>query len=126
MVAVRVEKFDEDDDLFGDQKTKKVAGKMTSIDEDDDIPHGEVDYLHDVPLSMKAQIGAVQKSMKEILALKPGAVVEFDKVVGESMDVIIGGRLMCRGEIVVVNERYGIRISEVIRAEDSEKQLKPL
>ncbi len=42
------------------------------------------------------------------------------------MDVIIGGRLMCRGEIVVVNERYGIRISEVIRVEDSAKKLNPI
>ena len=48
--------------------------------------------------------------------------MEFDKVVGEPMDVLIGGRLMCRGEIVVVNERYGIRISEVVRAEDSKKE----
>ena len=125
MAAVRVEEFEEDD-LFSDGKSKRSTGSMSSMDEDEDIPHGEVDYLHDVPLSMKAQIGSVQKSMKEILALKPNAVLEFDKVVGESMDVIIGGRLMCRGEIVVVNERYGIRISEVIRAEDSEKELKPI
>ena len=75
---------------------------------------------------MKAQIGAVQRSVKEILQLKSGAIIEFDKVVGESMDVIIGGRVMCRGEIVVVNERYGIRISEVIRVEDAGKVLKPL
>jgi len=126
MAAVRVEEFEEDDDLFSDRKSKKGTGGFSTMDEDDDIPHGEVDYLHDVPLSMKAQIGSVQKSMKEILALKPGTVIEFNKVVGESMDVIIGGRLMCRGEIVVVNERYGIRISEVIRAEDSEKELKPM
>jgi flagellar motor switch protein FliN len=126
MAAVRVEEFEEDDDLFSDGKSKRSTGGLSSMDEDEDIPHGEVDYLHDVPLSMKAQIGAVHKSMKEILALKPNAILEFDKVVGESMDVIIGGRLMCRGEIVVVNERYGIRISEVIRAEDSEKELKPI
>ena len=94
--------------------------------EEEDIPHGEVDFLHDVPLSMRAQIGAVYKSMSEILKLKSGTIIEFDKVVGESMDVIVGGRLMCRGEIVVVNERYGIRISEVIRVQDSEKTLKPI
>jgi flagellar motor switch protein FliN len=60
------------------------------------------------------------------LALRPGIIIEFDKVVGESMDVIVGGRLMCRGEMVVANERYGIRISEVIRVEDSDKKLKPI
>ena len=111
-----------DEDLFGSAGTKKDSRK-TGVDEEDEIPHGEVDYLHDVPLNMQAQIGTVQKTIKELLSLKTGAIVEFDKVVGEPMDVFIGGRLMCRGEIVVVNERYGIRISEVIRAEDSQKEL---
>jgi len=112
--------FDEDD-LF-DQTTRK--SKVHEMTEDDDIPHGEVDYLHDVPISMIAQVGSVQKTLKEILRLKTGSTVEFEKVVGEPMDVLIGGRIMCRGEIVVVNERYGIRISEVIRAENSEKDIK--
>ncbi|MBU2512992.1 FliM/FliN family flagellar motor switch protein [bacterium] len=99
---------------------------MKGQEDEEEIPHGEVDYLHDVPLSMQAQIGSVQKSMREVLLLKAGSVIEFEKVVGEPMDVLIGGRLMCRGEIVVVNERYGIRISEVIRAEDSQKEMESL
>ncbi|OGG93320.1 MAG: flagellar motor switch protein FliN [Candidatus Lambdaproteobacteria bacterium RIFOXYD2_FULL_50_16] len=86
---------------------------------EEDIPKGEVEYIHDVPLKLIAQIGTVEKTMREVLNLKTGHVIEFDKVVGEPMDVFIGGRLMCRGEIVVVNERYGIRISEVVRADDS-------
>ena len=114
---------DLDEDLFGGSGGKKDARKGGIGDEEEEIPHGEVDYLHDVPLSMQAQIGSVQKSMREVLLLKAGSVIEFDKVVGEPMDVLIGGRLMCRGEIVVVNERYGIRISEVIRAEDSQKEM---
>lgn len=114
---------DLDEDLFGSSSKKKDARKSLVGDDEEEIPHGEVDYLHDVPLSMQAQIGSVQKSMREVLMLKAGSVIEFDKVVGEPMDVLIGGRLMCRGEIVVVNERYGIRISEVIRAEDSQKEM---
>jgi len=120
------EEYDLDDDLFGGGVGKKDARRHAGQDDDEEIPHGEVDYLHDVPLSMQAQIGSVQKSMREVLVLKAGSVIEFDKVVGEPMDVLIGGRLMCRGEIVVVNERYGIRISEVIRAEDSQKEMENL
>ncbi|MFH2133537.1 MAG: flagellar motor switch protein FliN [bacterium] len=120
-MAINDDGFDEDD-LFG-SASEKGQRRTESFSEEDDIPHGEVDYLHDVPVSMSAQVGSVQKSLREILAMKAGTVVEFDKVVGEPMDVMIGGRLMCRGEIVVVNERYGIRISEVIRAEDSGKTL---
>ncbi len=115
-----------DEDLFGGSSKKKDPRKQAMREDEEEIPHGEVDYLHDVPLSMQAQIGSVQKSMREVLILKAGSVIEFDKVVGEPMDVLIGGRLMCRGEIVVVNERYGIRISEVIRAEDSQKEMESL
>ena len=117
------EEYDMDEELFGTGATKKDPRKAMSGEDDEEIPHGEVDYLHDVPLSMQAQIGSVQKTMREVLTLKAGSVIEFDKVVGEPMDVMIGGRIMCRGEIVVVNERYGIRISEVIRAEDSQKEM---
>lgn len=113
-----------DDDLLGDDfKGGATTGEYES--EEEEIPVGEVDYLHDVPLHMQAQIGKIQKSMRDVLSMKTGAIVEFDKVVGEPMDVLIGGRLMCRGEIVVVNERYGIRISEVVRAEDSKKEVDP-
>lgn len=114
--------FDEDSLFDGSSNAK--SRPQYSADEEEDIPHGEVDYIHDVPIAMIAQVGSVKRTMREILKMKPGSTVEFEKVVGEPMDVLIGGRLMCRGEIVVVNERYGIRISEVIRAEDTDAELK--
>jgi len=110
-----------EDDLFDEAGPQRFAGSVTGEEDEFDIPHGEIDYLHDIPLSMHAVVGSVQKSVKELLTLKTGSVVEFDKVVGEPMDVMVGERLMCRGEIVVVNEHYGIRISEVLRATDSLK-----
>jgi flagellar motor switch protein FliN len=122
MASVQVELTDDQDDLFDVGVTKKSRQKVDELDPDD-VPHGEVDFLHDVPISVRAQTGRSQISMKNILALKSGSIVEFQKVVGEPMDIYIGGRLMCRGEIVVVNERYGIRISEVIRSEDVYKEL---
>jgi flagellar motor switch protein FliN len=122
-MAINVEEH-EDDDLF-DGSGKNSPGKKEIISEEDDIPHGEVDFIHDVPIEMIAQVGSMKKTTREILSLKSGSVIEFDRVVGEPMDVMIGGKLMCRGEIVVVNEHYGIRISEVIRADeqDTEKDL---
>lgn len=119
IVSIPTEEYTEDN-LFDERTSQVYAGNPNSFDEESDVPHGEVDYLHDVPVSMHAVVGAVRKSVREILLLKTGSVLEFDKVVGEPMDVIVGDRLMCRGEIVVVNEHYGIRISEVIRAEDVE------
>jgi len=56
--------------------------------------------------------------VQNVLNLKKGNIVVFEKIVGEPMDIVVGNRLMARGEIVVVNERYGVRISEVTRPEE--------
>ena len=76
--------------------------------------------MHDVPLRLSVEIGSAQLSVREILAMSVGKVVEFTKVVGEPMDITVSGRLMARGEIVVVNERYGVRISEVTRPDETD------
>lgn len=115
---------EDNDSLFDDKPYKSSSSYLSDGIEEDDIPHGEVDFLHDVPIEIIAQVGSTQRTLKEILALKRGNTIEFDKVVGEPMDILIGNRLMCRGEIVVVNERYGIRVSEVIRSDDTERELK--
>lgn len=119
MVSIPTEEYAEDS-LFDDNLSQGYSRNRVTLDDEFDVPHGEVDYLHDVPVSMSAVVGAVKKSVRDILLLKSGSILEFDKVVGEPMDVIVGDRLMCRGEIVVVNERYGIRISEVLRSGDME------
>ena len=86
--------------------------------EDDDAIFHSTKFIEDVPLLIIAEIGRTQISMQKVLNLKKGNLVEFNKIVGEPMDVVVGGRLMARGEIVVVNERYGVRISEVTRPDE--------
>jgi len=117
-----VEYDGEDDELYavmGGSKPGASLGSVLSGDRDDDTPYHKIDFMHDVPLRLSVEIGQAEKSVKEILQLNVGAVVEFTKVVGEPMDITISGRLMARGEIVVVNERYGVRISEVTRPDES-------
>ena len=86
--------------------------------EDDDAIYHTSKFVEDVPLVIIAEIGRTQISVQKVLNLKKGNLVEFNKIVGEPMDVVVGGRLMARGEIVVVNERYGVRISEVTRPDE--------
>ncbi len=86
--------------------------------EDDDAIYHTSKFVEDVPLLIIAEIGRTQISVQKVLNLKKGNLVEFNKIVGEPMDVVVGGRLMARGEIVVVNERYGVRISEVTRPDE--------
>ena len=85
--------------------------------EDEDALHS-VKFIEDVPLIMIVEIGRTDMEIQDILNLKKGNIVAFEKIVGEPMDVVVGDRLMARGEIVVVNERYGVRISEVTRPEE--------
>lgn len=110
---------DEDEDLYASRSSRKPFMPGAYGDEEEiEVPVHTVEYMHDVPLKMVVEIGRTDMSIRDILALKKGAVCEFTKVVGEPMDIIVGGRLMARGEIVVVNERYGVRISEVTRPEE--------
>jgi len=92
---------------------------MLGLDaENDDAIYHSSKFIEDVPLLIIAEIGRTQISVQKVLNLKKGNLVEFNKIVGEPMDVVVGGRLMARGEIVVVNERYGVRISEVTRPDE--------
>ena len=86
--------------------------------ENEDAIYHSSKFIEDVPLLIIAEIGRTQISVQKVLNLKKGNLVEFNKIVGEPMDVVVGGRLMARGEIVVVNERYGVRISEVTRPDE--------
>ncbi|MCP4752978.1 MAG: flagellar motor switch protein FliN [Proteobacteria bacterium] len=70
--------------------------------------------LGDVPMPVKVRCGLTNIAVKEIAEFKTGKVIALEKVVGEPMDIFIADKLMARGEIVVVNERYGIRLSEVL------------
>jgi len=113
----------QDDDLYA-VVTKKSGGGVqkgitTLAATDDDSPFHKIEFIQDVPLRLSAEIGQTVLSVREILALVVGQVVEFTKVVGEPMDITVSGRLMARGEIVVVNERYGVRISEVTRPDET-------
>ena len=86
-------------------------------EEDEEIFHS-VKFIEDVPLIVTVEIGRTVMEVQNVLNLKKGSMVVFEKIVGEPMDIIVGDQLMARGEIVVVNERYGVRISEVTRPDE--------
>ena len=86
-------------------------------EEDEEIFHS-VKFIEDVPLIVIVEIGRTVMEVQNVLNLKRGSMVVFEKIVGEPMDIVVGEQLMARGEIVVVNERYGVRISEVTRPDE--------
>lgn len=74
----------------------------------------ELDHFLDIPLSISVELGRTHRTVREIVALQAGSVVELNKLVGEPMEIYINGLLTARGEVVVVNERFGIRVTDVI------------
>lgn len=79
---------------------------------------GNIGLLLDVPLKMTVELGRTTKLVKEILALAPGSVVELDKLAGEAVDILINEKLIAKGEVVVIDENFGVRITEILNPEE--------
>ena len=108
---------DEDKELYDKSLNKIILSNQQKKRTTRSIPYGDVEFLHDVPLQVIARFGKSSMKIKQLLGLKEGSTCVFDKTVGEPIDIVIGGKIMARGEIVIVNERYGVRISEINRPE---------
>ena len=75
---------------------------------------GGLDMLHDVEMEVSAELGRTRMSVRELLSLIPGAIVELDRAAGSPADLLVNGRLVARGEVVVIDENFGIRITEIV------------
>lgn len=73
-----------------------------------------LDFILDIPLKVSVELGRVQVIIKDLLQLGQGSVLELDKLAGEPLEVLVNGKLVARGEVVVVNEKFGIRLTDII------------
>ena len=78
----------------------------------------KLDFLGDAQQVMQAEIARSKVSLYDVMLWRQGTVVKFDKIVGSTVDVLIGDRLIARGEVVVVNDRYGVRINEITHPDE--------
>jgi flagellar motor switch protein FliN/FliY len=90
------------------------------------IPRSEVslDAILDIPVSLSMEIGRTRISIRHLLQLNQGSVVELDRLAGEPLDVLVNGTLIAHGEVVVVNEKFGIRLTDVISAHERVQKLR--
>lgn len=77
-----------------------------------------IDLILDVPLEVTVELGKTKKSIREILELGPGSIIQLDKLAGEPVDLLVNGKLIAKGEVVVIDETYGIRITTIISPMD--------
>ncbi len=77
----------------------------------------------DIPVTLSVEIGQTAMSIRNLLQLNQGSVVELDRLAGEALDVLVNGTLVAHGEVVVVNEKFGIRLTDVVSAQERVKKL---
>lgn len=83
-----------------------------------------LDFLLDVSLQVSVNIGSTKMFIKDLLQLGQGSIIELNKIAGEPMDVMVNDRLIARGEVVVVNDKFGIRLTDIMSPTDRVEQLK--
>lgn len=98
---------------FGDSKSQK-SGRTDEV---------KLDVILDVPVTMSLEIGRTKINIRNLLQLNQGSVVELDRFAGEPMDVLVNGTLVAHGEVVVVNDKFGIRLTDIISPSERVRKL---
>lgn len=102
--------------------------ELEELTEDEKPISGEekrkLDAILDIPVTISMEVGRSNISIRNLLQLNQGSVVELDRVAGEALDVLVNGTLIAHGEVVVVNDKFGIRLTDVISQIERIKKLK--
>ena len=102
------------------------AGEAGEAGEEDDTPTGEkksLDLILDIPLTVTVELGRNKMLINDLLQLGQGSVIELKKLVGEPLEVLVNQKLVARGETVVVNEKFGIRLTDIVSPMERVKSL---
>lgn len=83
-----------------------------------------LEMLLDIPLQVTVELGRTKRSVKDILELGAGSIIELDKLAGEPVDILVNNRLIAQGEVVVIDENFGVRVTDIISQTDRLKKLK--
>ena len=110
-----------------EQKPEPMEQEMNFEELNDNKTSGpprDLEFLLDIPLSISVELGRTRMLINDLLQLGQGSVVELDKLAGEPMEIYVNNRLIARGEVVVVNEKFGVRLTDIISPSERVRQLK--
>ena len=108
-------------------EVESESAPLTSFNGDeqpDPVQQEKLDVILDIPVTLSMEVGRTQIAIRNLLQLNQGSVVELDRLAGEPLDVMVNGTLIAHGEVVVVNEKYGIRLTDVMSPSERIKKLK--
>lgn len=124
----------DDDDLAAmdnhseKQKPAEPGADTVPLDEltEEEEPNTnpDLDVILDIPVSIAMEVGSTSITIRNLLQLNQGSVIELDRLAGEPLDVLVNGTLIAHGEVVVVNEKFGIRMTDVISPSERIKKLR--
>jgi len=108
-----------------DSLTPVTSPKMEEFKESPpkEGPHPDLEFILDIPLEVSVEIGRTKMIINDLLKLSQGSIIELNKMAGEPVEILVNGKLMARGEVVVVNERFGVRLTEIITPQERIKKL---
>lgn len=107
-------------------KSASAAAEFRSFEKGAVVPQASsLDFVHEIPVQLTVELGRTKIPIKNILQLAQGSVVELDGLAGDPMEVLVNGYLIALGEVVVVNDRFGIRLTEVLSPTERLKKLGP-
>ena len=130
---------DDSSDDWAAAMSEQAASESVGTDENKELPEAPLQNLEadntsnaepanleailDIPVTLSVQIGHTKISIKNLLQLNQGSVVELERLAGEPLDVMVNNTLVAHGEVVVVNEKYGIRLTDIVSTHERVKKL---
>ncbi|MCF6293820.1 MAG: flagellar motor switch protein FliN [Robiginitomaculum sp.] len=100
------------------QDIASPAPPPASVDDSETKTAADLEPVFDIPVNISAVLGKTQLDVNQLLKLAPGSVLELDRKVGEAIDIYVNSRLVARGEVVVIDERLGVTMTEIIKDDD--------
>ncbi|MFJ2465851.1 MULTISPECIES: flagellar motor switch protein FliN [unclassified Pseudomonas] len=107
-----------------DRLTMEEFGSVPKNNDPVTLDGPNLDVILDIPVSISMEVGSTDINIRNLLQLNQGSVIELDRLAGEPLDVLVNGTLIAHGEVVVVNEKFGIRLTDVISPSERIKKLR--
>ena len=106
-----------DEEVVTEAQDEDEVEEVYADDEKTEITSRELEAVYDIPVQVSAVLGKQTMQVSQLLKLGRGAVVELDRKVGEAIDIYVNNRLVARGEVVIVDERLGVTMTEIIKSD---------
>lgn len=101
-------------------KVEVKPAVFQDLDETPGNPNSNMEIIMDVPLEVTVELGRTKKTIKEVLEMGSGAVIELDRIAGEPVDILVNGKIIAKGEVVVIDENFGVRVTDIVKKEKTD------